>query len=103
MVAREFVKEPHSASLWFEIKTGVILLRVVHAHEIEMSAIVCFVVGCVAGRRKRLRYTATTSGLGVSHGTSVEESQADPELVPLTSVQGECGPVEKPHAHKLWR
>ncbi len=39
---------------------------------------------------------ATTSGLGVSHGTSVEESQADPELVPLTSVQGECVPVESP-------
>ncbi len=39
---------------------------------------------------------ATTSGLGVSQGTSVEESQADSELVPLTSVQGERCPGDSP-------
>ncbi len=73
----------------------------------------CFVVGCVAGRRNdalpattsglgvshgtsqdagTILQPATTSGLGVSQGTSVEESQADSNLVPLTSVQGERCP-----------
>ncbi len=33
-----FVTEPLSDYLWFEMNTGVILLRVVHAQEIEMSA-----------------------------------------------------------------
>ncbi len=35
---------------------------------------------------------ATTSGRGASQGTSVEEPQADSNLVPLTSVQGERCP-----------
>ncbi len=46
--------------------------------------------------KERFRNPATTSGRGPSQGTSVEESQADSNLVPLTSVQGECGPVESP-------
>ncbi len=39
---------------------------------------------------------ATTSGLGVSQATSVEESQADSVLVPQTAVPGERCPRDSP-------